>query len=62
MYELSEGKCDSNKPLVGGSNPSATTKVGVLPPNLEALPLRELLEMLLGEDGRRRLWCWHKSK
>ena len=41
--------------MVGGSNPSATTRVGVLPQDLESLTLRELLEMLLGEDGKRRL-------
>jgi integrase len=40
--------------LVVGSNPSAATKVGILP-EVEDLPIRELLEMLLGEEGKRRL-------
>jgi len=39
-----------------GSNPSAATKVGILP---EDLPLKELLEMLLGEEGKRRLRLRH---
>jgi integrase len=45
----------THKPLVVGSNPSAATKVGLLSDNLEDLPIRELLVMFLGEDGKRRL-------
>ena len=41
--------------MVVGSNPSAATKVGILAESTEGLPLRELLEMLLGEEGKRKL-------
>ena len=41
--------------MVVGSNPAGPTRVAVLSEEMEKLRLRELLEMLLGEDGRRRL-------
>jgi len=45
----------THKPLVVSSNLTAATKVGLLSDNLEDLPIRELLVMLLGEEGKRRL-------
>ena len=45
----------THKPLVAGSNPAATTKVAALSAEFEVIHLREILEMLLGEDGKRRL-------
>jgi hypothetical protein len=44
--------------LVSGPNPLVATKVAVLTSrvdNIEELPLRQLLELLLGEDGKRKL-------
>jgi integrase len=47
----------THKPLVGGSNPPATTKVLVRDDNSgqEILPLREILILLLGSEGKRVL-------
>ena len=45
----------THKPLVSGPNPLVATKVAVLPHDIEELPLRQLLELLLGEDGKRKL-------
>jgi integrase/recombinase XerD len=41
--------------LVSGPNPLVATKVALLPHDIEELPLRQLLELLLGEDGKRKL-------
>jgi integrase len=41
--------------LVSGPNPLVATKVALLPHDFEELPLRQLLELLLGEDGKRKL-------
>jgi site-specific recombinase XerD len=38
-----------------GSNPTRDTRVAVLPQGIEDLPIRQLLEMLLGEDVKRHL-------
>jgi len=46
----------THKPLVVGSNPSAATNVGILP---EDLSLREVLGLLLGDEGKRRLRLRH---
>jgi hypothetical protein len=41
--------------LVSGPNPLVATEVAVPQYDNEELPLRQLLELLLGEDGKRKL-------
>ena len=50
----SEVEQRTHKPLVVGSNPSAATNVGILPETLEDISLREILGLLLGEEGKRK--------
>lgn len=45
--------CKPHNRLVVGSNPTEPTKVAVLSEELDYLPLRELVETLLGEEGEK---------
>jgi len=54
IYALASNSNTPN-PKVVGSNPTPATKPTVLSGGIEGLPVRELLLVLLGEAGQRKL-------